>query len=110
MCVCVCVRFSLGHSDFDVNIVISVAVGVHPPNAFPLQPDYLISLATRGNLKTQMINFHAEKSTELSTLLEKMCVRVSEILQCSLSAALDLTTILMVSYRPCAVAVPPRMA
>lgn len=47
------IGLSLGNSNFDVNIVISVAVAVHPPNALPLQPDHLISLATRGNLKTQ---------------------------------------------------------
>lgn len=42
----------LGHSDLYVNIVISVAVAVQPPNAFPLQPDHLINLATGRNLKT----------------------------------------------------------
>lgn len=44
----------LWHSDLDVNVVISVAVAVHPPNAFPLQPDHLISLATGRNLKKQL--------------------------------------------------------
>lgn len=93
-------------------MVISVAVAVHPPNAFPLQPDYLINLATRGNLKTQTTNFHTEnrQSCSAETLIEKMDVCVSEIPQCFLLAALHLTTILMVSYRPCVVAVPPRMA
>ncbi len=44
----------LWHSDLDVNVVISIAVAVHPPNAFPLQPDHLISLATGRDLKRQM--------------------------------------------------------
>lgn len=43
----------LWHSDLDVNVVISIAVAVHPPDAFPLQPDHLVSLAAGRNLKTQ---------------------------------------------------------
>ncbi len=42
----------LWYSDLNVNVVISIAVAVHPPNAFPLQPDHLISLAAWRNLKT----------------------------------------------------------
>ena len=43
----------LWHSDLDVNIVISIAVTVHPANAFSLQTDDLIGLASRRNLKMQ---------------------------------------------------------
>lgn len=46
------VWFLLGHFDLDVNVMISVAVAVHPPNAFPLQPDRLIGLTAGRNLKT----------------------------------------------------------
>lgn len=55
----------LGHSDLDVNIMISVAVAVHPPNAFPVQPDHLISLAAGRNLKTETTDLETENGDVL---------------------------------------------
>lgn len=43
--------------------MISIAVAVYPPNAFPLQPDDLISLAAGGNLKTRPKHFEIEDSS-----------------------------------------------
>lgn len=45
----------LRHFDFDMNVMISVTVAVHPPNAFALQPDHLVGLTTGRNLETQKL-------------------------------------------------------
>lgn len=94
------VTVSLWHSDLDVNIVISVAVTVHLSNALPLQPDNLVGLTTGRNLqKTNGLYSHSV--WECVWCYPDISVRVGKLL---------LTTILMGSYRPCALAVPPRMA
>lgn len=61
----------LWHSDLDVNVVISIAVAIHPPNAFPLQPDHLISLATGRNLKKQLT---LKQRTDNRNFLDRNCV------------------------------------
>lgn len=48
----VLVQVLLGHFDLDVHVVVSVAVAAHPPDAFPLEADHLVALATGRNLTT----------------------------------------------------------
>ena len=62
----------LWHFDFDMNVMIAITIAVHPPNAFALHPDHLISLTTGRNLKRQKIYFETDGNGWISDI-EALC-------------------------------------